>query len=67
MPWCCGPIQTTLPVDLLLTIFINELAKKISSLVLDDYHVIHNERIHAALIKLLARIPAKFHLAITSR
>lgn len=36
-------------------------------LVLDDYHVIHNERIHAALLQLLARIPAKFHLAIASR
>ncbi|MEW6404636.1 MAG: hypothetical protein AB1649_22800 [Chloroflexota bacterium] len=36
-------------------------------LVLDDYHVIHNERIYAALIQLLARTPAKFHLAIASQ
>jgi LuxR family maltose regulon positive regulatory protein len=58
-----------LPVDLLLAVFVNALSQEASHLVmvLDDYHVIQNERIHAALAQLLARMPAHFHIAITSR
>jgi LuxR family transcriptional regulator, maltose regulon positive regulatory protein len=71
------PIQTLLendplhqlPVDLVLAVLINALAQSESPLVLilDDYHIIRNERIHTALIQLLARMPIHFHLAITSR
>jgi len=58
-----------LPGNMLSTTFINALAQETAPLVLilDDYHVIQNERIHAILIQLLARMPASFHLAITSR
>lgn len=58
-----------LPGDILTATFINALAQEPAPLVLvlDDYHVIQNERIHAILIQLLARMPATFHIAITSR
>ena len=36
-------------------------------LVLDDYHVINNESIHAALRKLIAYMPPGLHLVITTR
>ncbi|MBL8104305.1 MAG: tetratricopeptide repeat protein [Anaerolineales bacterium] len=58
-----------LPGDILTTTFINALVqdKMPLVLVLDDYHVIQNERIHAILIQLLARMPVNFHIAMTSR
>ena len=58
-----------LPGDVLTATLLNALAQEQSSivLVLDDYHVIENERIHALLIQLLVRMPATFHIAITSR
>ena len=64
-----GDLLHQLPDDLILGVLINTLAQETLplTLVLDDYHVIHNERIHAALIFLLERMPANFHLAITSR
>lgn len=77
VPDLIEPIQTLLqgdplhqlPVDLLLTVLINALEQETVPLVLvlDDYHTIHNERLHAALVQLLARMPASFHLALTSR
>jgi LuxR family maltose regulon positive regulatory protein len=77
VPQVLDPIQTLLqgdplhqlPTDLLLAVLINTLVQETQPLVLvlDDYHVIHNERIHATLIQLLARLPAAFHLALTSR
>jgi len=77
IPGLLDPIQTLLqndplhqlPVDLLLSVLINRLAQETSPLVLvlDDYHTIHNPRIHATLVQLLARLPAAFHLALTSR
>ncbi|MCC7359258.1 MAG: hypothetical protein IT317_07270 [Anaerolineales bacterium] len=77
LPNLLEPIQTLLqgdplrqlPTDLLLAVLINTLLPETQPivLILDDYHVIHNERIHAALIQLLARAPAHLHLAVTSR
>jgi LuxR family maltose regulon positive regulatory protein len=77
LPNLLEPVQTLLqgdplrqlPTDLLLAILINALAQETKPLilVLDDYHVIHHERIHAALIQLLARMPAHLHLAVASR
>ena len=61
---------TTLPgIDSLLTPFINQLSKIEQPfwLILDDYHVIHNQQIHQMLTFLLAYRPASFHLAIASR
>ena len=58
-----------LPGDILMTTFLNALAQETSPLVLalDDYHAVHNERIHAILIQFLAQMPANFHIAVTSR
>ncbi len=77
VPNLIEPIQTLLqgdplhqlPVDLLLSILINTLAQETAPLilVLDDYHIIHNARIHTAMVQLLARMPPCFHLAIASR
>ena len=77
VPHVLDPIQTLLqgdplhqlPNDLLLAVLINTLAQETAPLVLilDDYHVIHNERVHAALVQLLARLPANYYIAITSR
>ena len=63
-----GPLHS-LPDDLILGVLINTLAQETSPLVLvlDDYHVIQNGRIHTALIQLLAHLPRHFHLALTSR
>ncbi len=77
IPNLAGAIQTLLesdplhqlPSDILTTTLLNTLAQETSPLVLvlDDYHVIQNERIHATLIQWLAQMPAHFHLAVTSR
>jgi LuxR family maltose regulon positive regulatory protein len=77
VPNLLEPVQTLLendpfhqmPVDLLLAVLVNALSEHTAPLVLvlDDYHVIQNERIHAALRQLLTRMPAHFHLALTSR
>jgi LuxR family transcriptional regulator, maltose regulon positive regulatory protein len=78
VPHLLAPIETLLhgdplhqlPADVLLAVLINTLTQETSSplvVMLDDYHVIQNERIHATLIQLLARLPAPVHLAITSR
>jgi LuxR family maltose regulon positive regulatory protein len=57
------------PDDLVLGVLINSLAQESLPLVLvlDDYHIIQNGRIHTALIRLLAQMPPHFHMAITSR
>ena len=57
------------PVEQVLTILVNTLARQdsLTILVLDDYHVIYDERIHAALNSLLERLPPQLHLAIASR
>ena len=57
------------PVDQVLAVLINALRQEISPVVqvLDDYHVIHDPRIHAALVALLEQMPPSFHLAIASR
>jgi LuxR family transcriptional regulator, maltose regulon positive regulatory protein len=64
-------LQTsTLPtVEGLLTPLINLLSKIEQPfwLVLDDYHVIHNQTIHQMVAFLLAYRPAPFHLAIATR
>lgn len=77
VPHLLEPIQTLLqndplhqlPVDLLIAVLVNILMQENTPvvLILDDYQVIQNERIHAGLVQLLARMPEHFHLAITSR
>ncbi len=61
------------PIESLLTGLINEIADASDSasypfaLILDDYHVLEAQPIHAALIFLLDHLPAQMHLIITTR
>ena len=58
-----------LPDDAIPTILINDLAGLESDLVLvlDDYHVIQNRAIHAALSFLLDHLPDKLHIVLSTR
>jgi LuxR family maltose regulon positive regulatory protein len=58
------------PTQAVLTALVNELAAismRDLALVLDDYHVIRNEAVHAALAFLLEHLPPQMHLIIASR
>jgi LuxR family transcriptional regulator, maltose regulon positive regulatory protein len=58
------------PTQVVLTALVNEIAaisNRNLALVLDDYHVIRNESIHAALAFLLEHLPPQMHLMIASR
>ncbi len=57
------------PIEPVLTALINAVAACPAdfSLVLDDYHVIENDRIHQALAFLLGHTPAPMHLTISTR
>lgn len=59
----------TLPTDLVPTLVLNDLAKLDAglTLVLDDYHVIHDPAIHAGLEFVLDRPSAHFHLIVSTR
>jgi LuxR family maltose regulon positive regulatory protein len=56
-------------LEVVLTFLLNDLATLPAEvvLVLDDYHLIENSDIHAALILLLDRLPPCMHLILTSR
>jgi LuxR family maltose regulon positive regulatory protein len=58
-----------LPADTIPTILINDLAKLESNLllILDDYHVIQNQAIQAALSFLIDHLPDQLHLALSTR
>lgn len=57
------------PIEVILTTLINDLAQMPGELVLvlDDYHAIDLEPIHAALSFFIEHMPAQVHLIITSR
>ena len=57
------------PIQVVLTVLVNELAAVPHDLglIFDDYHVITNEAVHAALAFLLEHLPAQAHLIIASR
>ena len=57
------------PVGTLMTPLINDLARggAASILVLDDYHVVSDTRIHDAVTFLLDHLPPQLHVVITSR
>jgi LuxR family maltose regulon positive regulatory protein len=61
--------EQVLPVELVLTSLINDVARagKEFILVLDDYHVIEARPVHEALVFLLDHLPPQLHLAIASR
>lgn len=58
-----------LPDDAIPTILINDLAPLTSDmiLILDDYHVIQNQSIHAAFSFLLDHLPDQLHLVLSTR
>jgi LuxR family maltose regulon positive regulatory protein len=57
------------PAEEILTVLINELVAipDRTILILDDYHLIDDQRIHDALSFLLARLPHQMHLIIATR
>jgi ATP/maltotriose-dependent transcriptional regulator MalT len=61
-----GPATLT---EVVLPSLINELAalSKPLVLVLDDYHVVHNARIHEAVAFLIERLPRTVQVALASR
>jgi LuxR family maltose regulon positive regulatory protein len=56
-------------IEVVLTSLINDLTsiKSYFILVLDDYHVIQSQSIHAGITFLLEHLPAKMHLVIATR
>lgn len=62
-------VPQPLPDETLPTILINDIDKSGADLVLvlDDYQVIQNQSIHAALAFLLEHLPDTFHLVISTR
>jgi LuxR family maltose regulon positive regulatory protein len=62
-----SPHQSPLP--LVLTFLVNDLAPQPEPLflVLDDYHLIHNQSLHESVAFLLDHLPPQCHLVITSR
>lgn len=57
------------PIELTLTVLVNELVAQPSDfvLVLDDYHAIENQEIHQAVTFLLEHMPPRMHVVITCR
>jgi LuxR family transcriptional regulator, maltose regulon positive regulatory protein len=57
------------PMRALLTDLVNEVAAipKDFALVLDDYHLIEDEAVHATLAFLLGHLPPQMHLVMASR
>lgn len=57
------------PLESTLTLLINDLMGLANDcvLVLDDYHHIENEEIHASLAFLIEHLPPRLHVVITSR
>ncbi|GAB4413159.1 MAG: LuxR C-terminal-related transcriptional regulator [Anaerolineae bacterium] len=57
------------PIEPLLTALLNEITQTLPEfvLVLDDYHLLHLQAIHAAVAFLLNNLPPTMHLILTSR
>lgn len=58
-----------LPLEGALTLFINDMSRLAyrSVLVLEDYHMLRESRIHETLTFLLAHLPLNFHIVLTTR
>jgi LuxR family transcriptional regulator, maltose regulon positive regulatory protein len=56
-------------VEIVLTVLINQVCALGESvvLVLDDYHLVHEQAIHDALVFLLNHLPENWHVAISTR
>jgi LuxR family maltose regulon positive regulatory protein len=57
------------PLEVVLTVLINELAEapETAVLVLDDYHLVEAPAVHDSLAVLLERLPPQLRLALASR
>ena len=57
------------PWDHMATVLVNDLAKLPNplTLALDDYHFVHDPRVHQFLAKVIRYLPEQVHLAIASR
>jgi len=62
-------LPQALPIEAVPSLLINELAlfEHNLTLILDDYHTIQNERIHAGIAFLLEHLPKNLHLLISTR
>jgi LuxR family maltose regulon positive regulatory protein len=58
-----------LPIEEILTALINQIGTIAEDLVLilDDYHLIHAQRVHDALAFLLEHLPPQMHVVISTR
>jgi len=56
-------------VEIVLTVLINQVCALGESvvLVLDDYHLVHTQAVHDALVFLLSHLPANWHVVISTR
>lgn len=63
------PPFISIPIETILTFFLNDLARQISAgiLILDDYHVITEPRLHEALIFFIEHLPTRLHVVILTR
>lgn len=63
------PGQTNLKIESILIPLINQITNTSTDfiLVLDDYHLIQNQKIHTTLIYFLEHLPPTMHLVISSR
>jgi transcriptional regulator with XRE-family HTH domain len=61
--------EQSLPVHYLLTALINTLVKQTEQflLVLDDYHVISEPKVHGSLTYLLEHLPPQLHIILATR
>jgi LuxR family maltose regulon positive regulatory protein len=64
-----APISIKSPLDMILTVFLNELAQlpRACILVLEDYHLITTPQIHDAVGILLDHLPPPLRLVMSSR
>ena len=62
-------LPQALPVETVPSILINDLAalERDLTLILDDYHAIRNDSIHAAISFLLEHLPKNLHVVVSTR
>ncbi len=62
-------LPQSMPIEVVPSILINEMAvlHQDLTLILDDYHTIQNEGIHAAVAFLLEHLPKNLHVIISTR
>ncbi|GHO90302.1 helix-turn-helix transcriptional regulator [Reticulibacter mediterranei] len=63
------PPLASVPLELPLTLFLNDLAHQVSEgiLILDDYHSIVEPRVHETLVFFIEHLPVHIHVMILTR